>query len=384
MSYTLNGRVQSRLAATLPALLVALALHRWWAIELVALMLAVGLLLDLVVYHRALAYQPGWLALPLGALELAAVYAGMRSLHIAAPLWQALALYAVAWVSGQLAGHALFPRLRLEYAESGGELGRAGAITSLAVVVTVVCGLGGAYAVRPPTVHLHGVVQGPLVIRHAQTLVGGVVKGGILIRADHVTLRHVTVEGGENGIDILDAQHITLDGVRIAGVELDGIHVRRSSVMVRNCSITAPKGPWVQGIDISFSMDKQMSMVEGCTIVGVREGIVTHMTMVDVEHNRIGDTSLRAITMGEMSMGSIAHNDVLGAHGVGIFCVDHSECSIEHNTVLGTRVDPDGDPTRNGVAIEAHYFAQATLKGNMVGASPGGIRAFDQSTLEHR
>jgi hypothetical protein len=384
MSYTLNGRVQSRLAATLPALLVALALHRWWAIELVALMLAVGLLLDLVVYHRALAYQPGWLALPLGALELAAVYAGMRSLHIAAPLWQALALYAVAWVSGQLAGHALFPLLRLEYAESGGELGRAGAITSLAVVVTVVCGLGGAYAVRPPTVHLHGVVQGPLVIRHAQTLVGGVVKGGILIRADHVTLRHVTVEGGENGIDILDAQHITLDGVRIAGVELDGIHVRRSSVMVRNCSITAPKGPWVQGIDISFSMDKQMSMVEGCTIVGVREGIVTHMTMVDVEHNRIGDTSLRAITMGEMSMGSIAHNDVLGAHGVGIFCVDHSECSIEHNTVLGTRVDPDGDPTRNGVAIEAHYFAQATLKGNTVGASPGGIRAFDQSTLEHR
>jgi len=75
---------------------------------------------------------------------------------------------------------------------------------------------------------------------------------------------------------------------------------------------------------------------------------------------------------------------VLGAHGVGIFCVDHSECSIEHNTVLGTRVDPDGDPTRNGVAIEAHYFAQATLKGNTVGASPGGIRAFDQSTLEHR
>jgi len=381
MSYTLNGRVQSRLAATLPALLVALALHRWWAIELVALMLAVGLLLDLAVYHRALAYQPGWLALPLGALELAAVYAGMRSLHIAAPLWQALALYAVAWVSGQLAGHALFPRLRLEYAESGGELGRAGAITSLAVVVTVVCGLGGAYAVRPPTVHLHGVVQGPLVIRHAQTLVGGVVKGGILIRADHVTLRHVTVEGGENGIDILDAQHITLDGVRIAGVELDGIHVRRSSVMVRNCSITAPKGPWVQGIDISFSMDKQMSMVEGCTIVGVREGIVTHMTMVDVEHNRIGETSLRGITMGEMSMGAIRDNDVLGAHGVGIICLDHSECEIEHNTIVGTRTDPTGDSSRAGVAIEAHFFAKAKVKHNTVIASPGGVQAFDGSTV---
>jgi hypothetical protein len=384
MSYTLNGRVESRLVATVPALLAALALHRWWAIELVALMLAVGLLLDVLAYHRALAYQPGWAAVPLGALELGVVIAGMHALDIAAPLHWALGLYALAWLSAQLAGHTLFPRLRLEYGESGGELGRAGALTSLAVVVIVVGGLGGAYAVRPPTVHLHGVVRGPLVIRHAQTLVGGTVEGGILIRADHVTLRNVTVEGGENGIDVLGSQHVVLDGVRVSGVALDGIHVRQSSVMIRDCSVTAPKGPWVQGIDISFSMDKAMSMVEGCTIDGVREGIVTHMTMVDVEHNTIGDTSLRAITMGEMSMGAIRHNDVRGAHGVGIFCVDHSECAIEHNTVVDTHVDPGGDPTRSGVAIEAHYFAQATLKDNTVATSPGGVAAFDQSTLTHK
>jgi nitrous oxidase accessory protein NosD len=107
------------------------------------------------------------------------------------------------------------------------------------------------------------------------------------------------------------------------------------------------------------------------------------MTMVDVAHNHIGNTALRGITMGEMSMGSIHDNDVLGAHGVGIFCVDHSECMIEHNTVAGTTVDPDGDPTRNGVAIEAHYFARAQVAHNTVAASPGGIAAFDQSTL-HR
>ncbi len=77
-------------------------------------------------------------------------------------------------------------------------------------------------------------------------------------------------------------------------------------------------------------------MVERCTIVGVREGIVTHMSMVDVTHNHIGETTLRGITMGEMSMGAISHNDVLGAHGVGIICLDHSECSIEHNTIVGT------------------------------------------------
>jgi hypothetical protein len=381
MSYTLTGRIQTRVVSLIPALLVALALQRWWAIELTALMLGIGLVLDLGVYHRALAYQPAWLALPLGGLELALVYGAMRWLDVMAPLRWALGLYAIGWAAAQLFGQAIFPRLRLEYAEEGGELGRRGALTAVAVAAIVVSGLGAAYAVKPPTIHLHGTVQGPLVIKHAQTLVGGTVKGGILIRANNVTLRNVTVIGGENGIDVLDSHHVMLDNVRVVGVSLDGIHVRRSSVMIENCKITSPSGPWVQGIDISFSMDKEMSMVEGCTIVGVREGIVTHMTMVDVTHNHIGATSLRGITMGEMSMGAINHNDVLGAHGVGIICLDHSECSIEHNTIVGTRTDPTGDESRAGVAIEAHFFADAKVKHNTVIASPGGVQAFDGSTV---
>jgi hypothetical protein len=381
MSYTLIGRFQTRVVSALPALLVALALQRWWAIELVALMLAIGLVLDAVVYHHVLAYQPAWLALPLGALELALVYGAMRWLELMAPLRWALGLYGIAWLTAQIFGHAVFPRLHLEYAEAGGELGRRGALTAIAVAAIVASGLGAAYSVKPPTIHLHGTIQGPLVIRHAQTLVGGTVKGGILIRADNVTLRNVTVIGGEDGIDVLDSHHVMLDNVRVVGVTLDGIHVRRSSVMIENCKITSPKGPWVQGIDISFSMDKEMSMVEGCTIVGVREGIVTHMTMVDVTHNHIGATTLRGITMGEMSMGAIRHNEVLGANGVGIICLDHSECEIEHNTIVGTRTDPSGDPARAGVAIEAHFFAKAKVKHNTVVASPGGVQAFDRSTV---
>jgi hypothetical protein len=381
MSYTLKGRIESRLASALPALVVALALHAWWAIEVVALMLAIGLALDVLVYHRALVYQPGWAAVPLGAAELALVYGAIRDLGIMAPLRWALVLYAVGWLGAQVAAHAVFPRLRLEYGEAGGELGRGGVLLAVAVAITVVGGLGAAYTTRPPTVHLHGVVQGPLVIRHPETLVGGVVKGGILVRANRVTLRNVTVQGGENGIDVLDASRVLLDGVRIVGASLDGIHVRHSSVMIRDCSISSPDGPWVQGIDISFSMDKGMSMVEGCTIVGVREGIVTHSTMVEVDHNRIGETSLRGITVGEMSMGTVKHNEVLGAHGVGIFCVDHSECEISDNTVVGTRVDPSGDVTRAGVGIEAHFYANATLGHNTVVGSPGGIQAFDRSTI---
>jgi nitrous oxidase accessory protein NosD len=80
-------------------------------------------------------------------------------------------------------------------------------------------------------------------------------------------------------------------------------------------------------------------------------------------------------------MGSIKHNDVLGARGVGIICLDHSECEIEHNTIVGTRKDASGDASRAGVAIEAHFFARAKVAHNTIVASPGGVAAFDRSTL---
>jgi parallel beta-helix repeat protein len=351
MSYTLRGRIESRFVAALPALVVALAVHRWWAIELVALMLAFGLALDVCVYDKVLDYQPGWLALPFGALELGLVVIAMRM-----PVtWAALGLFGVGWTAAQIFGHALFPRARLEYAESGGELGRVGALVAAAVAAAALAGVAGAVAVLPPTVHLHGVVQGPLVIRHAQTVVGGIVKGGIVIRASHVTLRDVTIVGGENGIDVENAEHVMLDRVHVLGVTLDGIHVRRGSVMVEDCTVSSPRSAWVQGIDISFAMDKGMSMVSGCTIDGVREGIVTHWTMADIRDNHISGTALRGIDMGEMSMGTITHNTVVGSKDVGILCLDHSECEIAHNTVSGAPQP-----------IESQFFADATLHANVV------------------
>jgi hypothetical protein len=381
MSYTLRGRIDSRLAAAVPTLVVALALHRWWAIELVALMLAIGAVLDVGVYHRLIAYQPGWLALPLGIFELALTYSGMRALHIAAPLGLALALYAIAWTSAQLFGHALLPWLRLEYGESGGELGRAGVATAAAVALTLVGGLGAAYAVRPPTVHLHGVVQGPLVIRRSEILTGGVVRGGIVVRANHVTVRHLTVVGGEYGVNVEHVDHVTLDHVRIVGVALDGVRALDAGVMIHDCSVSAPAGPFVTGVLISYSMGRPMSMVEGCTIAGTREGIATHSSMVDVMNNHVVDTTERGILLGEMSMDMASHNTVESAKGIGIICMDHSMCEIKHNTVAGALVDGDQNPTRGGVAIEAFFYAEAKVAHNTVVASPGGVRAFDNSVI---
>jgi parallel beta-helix repeat protein len=146
-----------------------------------------------------------------------------------------------------------------------------------------------------------------------------------------------------------------LDDVHVLGVTLDGIHVRRSSVMIDGCTVSSPRGPWVQGIDISFAMDKAMSMVEHCKIDGVREGIVTHWVMADLRHNQVSRTTLRGIDMGEMSMGTIAHNTVVDSKGVGILCLDHSECSIERNTISGA-----------ALPIQEQFFAHAKLHANTI------------------
>lgn len=381
MSYTLRGRLETRLVAALPALLVAFAVHRWWAVDLVAIMLAIGIALDVAVYDRLISYQPAWLALPLGALELVLVYAVMRAIPVHAPLAAALGLFAIAWLSAQLFAHAALPRLQVTYAEAGGELGRSGVLAALAAPVLVLGGLGAAYATRAPTVHLHGVVRGPVVVEHAETLVGGTIRGGVVIRSSHVTLRHVTVVGGENGIDIENATHVMLDHVRVLRAISDGIHVRNSAVMIEHCMVADPAGPWVQGVDISYSLGLPMSMVSGCTIAGVREGIVTHSAAVSVMDNRVLDTTLRGIVLGEMSMDMASGNDVEGAQGVGILCLDHSMCQIEHNVVAGTRIDPSGDPARAGVAIEAQYYAQAALGRNSIIASPGGTKGYSNSTI---
>jgi hypothetical protein len=97
----------------------------WWPLQLAALMAVIGVALDVLVYDRVLEYQPGWLALPLGALELGLVILAARLLGIDAPLAPAVALFAAGWLAAQVLGHAVLPLARLTYAQDGGELGRA-------------------------------------------------------------------------------------------------------------------------------------------------------------------------------------------------------------------------------------------------------------------
>jgi nitrous oxidase accessory protein NosD len=391
MSYTLRGRLESRFGAVLVPLFVACglaaALESWWPVELAALMLGVGLALDLFVYDRWFDYQPGWIGAVFGVVELGVVMAAVRALGIDAPLAGALAFYAGAWVLAQVLGHAGYPLLWLSYAERGGELGLAGAAAAALSLAALVAAGAFAWAKLPPTVHLaEGIHRGPLVITRREHLVGeqgAVVRGGIVIRADDVTVRDVAVFGGEYGIEVDDATNVVLDGVRVVGATLDGIHVRRSRVTIRNCMVDSPPG-WTQGIDISFSADRGMSVVEGCTVVGGREGILIDSSEALVKGNRVSGTSLRAINMNEMAMGTIEENEVAGALGVGIFCGDQSECMVHRNRVSGTRADrASGDVALMGYGIESHYRSTAEVSDNELVGNARRIGTFAGARVIH-
>jgi nitrous oxidase accessory protein NosD len=389
VSYTLRGRLESRLAALSPVVAAALALaaveHRWWPVEAVALMLGVGLALDLQVYHRLLAYQPGWAALPLGLLELGALLVAMRVAGVGAPLGQALLLFGGGWLLSQVLAHAGFPLLRLGYAEEGGELGKLGAAAAVAVGAALAGGGATAYALRPPVVHLAGGVhRGPLVITRREVLVGApgaVVRGGIVVRASGVTIRNVSVVGGENGITVEGVRGTTLDGVSVSGAKLDGIHVRYASVRIHDCSIDMLGNEFGQGIDISFTMGYGTSIVEGCTVVGGMDGITTHSSMSEIARNRVSRTTMRGISVMEMSMGTVEENEVRGALGVGIYCNDQSTCEVRRNTVAGTRRDPSGNRSRRGFGVLASFLSEAELSGNDLAANPVPAGAETSSQL---
>jgi hypothetical protein len=390
VSYTLRGRAETRLAALLPVLLAACVLagvlHHWWPVELVALMAAVGLALDLEVWHRLLPYQPAWAAVPLGAVELGALMAIVYAFGLHAPLWPAIALFGVGWLASAVSAQAGFPLLRLGYAEDGGELGRLGGVTAVAVVLAL-AGSAATYVLRlPPVVHLSaGVHRGPLVITRREVLQGdpgAVVRGGIVVAHDDVEIKNVTVVGGTNGITVDGVRGTLLDGVTVQGAKLDGIHVRDAGVIVRDCTVDLLGNRLGQGIDISFNIGEGMSMVEGCTIVGGMVGITTHSSMTDIVRNRVSRTTGQAISVAEMSMGSAMDNQIRDALGVGLSCDDQSMCMFEHNTVVGTRPDrASGDPTRRGIGVLASFYSEADLWQNRLAANPVPAGAVTSSLL---
>ena len=391
MSYTLRGRLESRLAALalplLAATALASALRAWWPLELAGAMIGVLLALDLV-YWPTLRYQPGWAAVPLGLVELGLLWVVVHALRLQAPVWIALALFAGGWLAAQALGHAVLPLWRLGYAEDGGEIGRAGPVLAVAISVPFAAAAAMWWSNLPPVVHLgSGIVRGPLVVDRREQLVGSpgtLVLGGIVVRHSDVTISHVRVLGGVNGISVSGYRNVTLDHVSVAGARLDGIHVRNMAVTIRDCAVDMRGSEYGQGIDISFGAGSGESLVEGCRIVGGQQGILFDASNGMLRDNEIAQTSLRAISMDEMSMGGIEGNSVSDANGVGIYCNDHSMCMVSGNRVVETRADTiGGNRTRAGYGVVVDYGAEAELGPNDLAKNPARLGVFLGSQVTH-
>jgi hypothetical protein len=118
-------------------------------------------------------------------------------------------------------------------------------------------------------------------------------------------------------------------------------------------------------------------VIENCVFTGGQEGIFIDSVNALVRANRVRGTTLRGITVTEMSMATVERNDVQRSLGIGILCSDYSHCEIHENRIHDTRPDhSSSDSTREGYAIVSHSWAQVTLRNNVVSASPGGVGAF--------
>ena len=80
--------------------------------------------------------------------------------------------------------------------------------------------------------------------------------------SDVIDARPLARVGGEYGIVVDGADDVLLDRVQVVGAKMDGIHVRRSPRDDQRLPVDSPGG-FTQGIDISFSADMGMSMVDG-------------------------------------------------------------------------------------------------------------------------
>jgi Right handed beta helix region len=271
----------------------------------------------------------------------------------------------------------------------GLELGhRSIAWAPAAVVVLALSGsAAAAWEGQTPTMRLSaGQHRGPIVLDEPLKLVGeqgAVVRGGIVVKASGVTVRDVTVVGGEYGISVEGARGVLLDDVRVVGAEMDGINIRRGSARIRDCAVSALRSPYGQGIDVSFSFDLEPTLVQGCRISGGQEGIVTHWAKVNLRGNHVTNTTLRGITVTEMSMGTVQKNRVEDGVGVGIFCGDYSHCRIEGNRVAGTRPEPGSDVAgRAGIGIYAYFGAIAELADNELVGNARATHAFSEAELK--
>ena len=165
-----------------------------------------------------------------------------------------------------------------------------------------------------------------------------------------------------------------------------GIDISQASVQLHRCEITQLVSPFAWGIGVVNSMGRLPTTIEGCAITGGQEGIVSHASTVFIRDNDVRSTTLRAISVTEMSQGDVDENRIEQVVGTGLYCGDHSVCNMRDNRVRGTMPQPDTPVTWNGgYGAVVLYGSDAYFKGNdFQRVALSGIGVFLNSAISRR
>ena len=242
------------------------------------------------------------------------------------------------------------------------------ALRGAEVVVVAPGGDVGEVAARHPdaVVELGEGRHAPFTLDVAATVrgrPGAVVGGGVRVTADGARLEGLEVVGGEGGV-LVEADHVELDRVVVRGAELHGIEVVEGSATITGCGVSGLTSPWAQGVEIRNALTRPRTVVSGCTVEGGQEGIVSHVSRVEVLDNHVSATTLRGIAVTEMSEGLVEGNTVTGVIGVGLYCGDMSHCELRHNRVSDVAANVNGVRSQAGQAVVAWFHSTMRLSGN--------------------
>ncbi|MBW3665122.1 MAG: right-handed parallel beta-helix repeat-containing protein [Actinobacteria bacterium] len=240
-------------------------------------------------------------------------------------------------------------------------------LIAAAVVVTGVASVWAAQGGTDPLVLSAG-THGPLTLDTSGQVVraedGALLRGPVIVAADDVRLEGLSIIGGDTGVLVRDVDGVVIDDVTIRGAGMHGIEVVDASATITGCHIAGMGHPLAQGIEIRNQTGRPHTIVEGCSVVGGKEGIVAHSARVQFLRNEVTATGVRAIAILEMSEGIAAGNRIHEVVGAGLFCGDMSHCEFRDNTVAGVASDDSGVANQAGYGSVTWYYSTVRHTGN--------------------
>lgn len=138
-----------------------------------------------------------------------------------------------------------------------------------------------------------------------------------------------------------------------------------------------------QGIEVRNSEARGVTTITNTNVSGAMEGIVAHVSRMDVFDSTVNSTTMRGIAVTEMSRGTVSGNQVFGAMGSGFYCGDMSRWEFSNNTAEGVVAGSGGRSTA-GWGLMINYHANASSTGDSFSGEAGGIGTLILSHLLDR